>query len=439
MLYSMPIIHMGSCRRVLSGYMGFLRMGTFPVKIHLSRRMSGVSAVHSKASLRLRSRQQLSVDVFPENFTKGLPLKMGENRTEDVKEKAFRWCRKSLGGAWNQISKEDLQIKPISGGLTNRLYLCSLPDGTETEENEPFQVLMRVYGEIAQRNDYMLRNSVIFALFSEKKKGPKLYGMYPEGRIEEYIPSRSLKRTELQNLKLSQTIAQKLAFFHTLEMPLTKQPNFLRKQMNEWMVEVERILESSSSHKPCPLVRKLQSFQLRKELLELLSMMDKCSSPVVFSHNDLQEGNILLIEDELDDDKKLTVIDWEYGSYNYRGFDFGNHFCEWTCDYSVEEYPYFSYHPEDYPTVQRQYDFFRDYLLEQNKFLPEPLEMSEDALKQLYREANILAMTSHFFWALWSIIQKEISDIEFGYLEYAVTRFEGYFTKKASNKKEGLI
>lgn len=47
---------------------------------------------------------------------------------------------------------------------------------------------MRVYGEIAQRNDYMLRNSVIFALFSEKKKGPKLYGMYPEGRIEEYIP-----------------------------------------------------------------------------------------------------------------------------------------------------------------------------------------------------------------------------------------------------------
>jgi thiamine kinase-like enzyme len=29
-------------------------------------------------------------------------------------------------------------------------------------------------------------------------------------------------------------------------------------------------------------------------------------------------GNILLIEDELDDDKKLTVIDWEYGSYNYR-------------------------------------------------------------------------------------------------------------------------
>ncbi|XP_061166717.1 choline/ethanolamine kinase-like [Saccostrea echinata] len=368
-----------------------------------------------------------------------LRWKMGENRMEDVNEKAFRWCRKSIGGAWARISKEEIDIKPISGGLTNRLYLCCLPDGTETEESEPSQVLMRIYGEIAQRNDYMLRNSVIFALFSEKKKGPKLYGMYPEGRIEEYIPSRSLKRIELHDTKLSQHIAKKLAFFHTLEMPLTKQPNFLRKQMNEWLSEVEKILESASTKNPCPLVGRLQSFHLRKELLELLSIMGNCHSPVVFSHNDLQEGNILLIEDEPDEDKRLTVIDWEYGSYNYRGFDFGNHFCEWSCDYSCEEYPYFSYHPEDYPSTQRQYEFFRNYLVEQTKNLPVPVEINEDTLKQMYKEANIFAMTSHFFWALWSIVQLEISDIEFGYLEYAVTRLEGYFAKKESNAKEGLI
>lgn len=48
----------------------------------------------------------------------GLPStsrKMGENRirAEDVKSKAFRWCKKSIGGAWTRISKEDLEIKPI--------------------------------------------------------------------------------------------------------------------------------------------------------------------------------------------------------------------------------------------------------------------------------------------------------------------------------------
>ena len=33
----------------------------------------------------------------------------------------------------------------------------------------------------------------------------------------------------------------------------------------------------------------------------------------------------------------LHLIDFEYGAYNHRGFDFGNHFNEWAgfdCDYA---------------------------------------------------------------------------------------------------------
>lgn len=36
--------------------------------------------------------------------------------------------------------------------------------------------------------------------------------------------------------------------------------------------------------------------------------------------------------------EKLYFIDFEYGSYNYRGFDIGNHFNEYAgydCDYSL--------------------------------------------------------------------------------------------------------
>jgi thiamine kinase-like enzyme len=46
----------------------------------------------------------------------------------------------------------------------------------------------------------------------------------------------------------------------------------------------------------------------------------------------------MMFDEERDD---LFFIDYEYGCYNYRGFDFGNHFCEWTLDYTVEEYPLF--------------------------------------------------------------------------------------------------
>ena len=77
-------------------------------------------------------------------------------------------------------------------------------------------------------------------------------------------------------------------------------------------------------------------------------------SPVVFCHNDLQEGNILLretqdIEPSAKDSGKilnkkknnLVIIDYEYCSYNYRGFDFANHFCEWIFDYTNQSPPYF--------------------------------------------------------------------------------------------------
>ncbi|MCH86190.1 kinase superfamily protein, partial [Trifolium medium] len=49
----------------------------------------------------------------------------------------------------------------------------------------------------------------------------------------------------------------------------------------------------------------------------------------------------------------LYLIDYEYASYNYRGFDIGNHFAEYAgfeCDYSL------------YPNMNEQYHFFRHYL-----------------------------------------------------------------------------
>lgn len=40
--------------------------------------------------------------------------------------------------------------------------------------------------------------------------------------------------------------------------------------LNRWMDEVERILQKSASEEFGPFIRKLQTYQLRKELSELL-------------------------------------------------------------------------------------------------------------------------------------------------------------------------
>ena len=88
-------------------------------------------------------------------------------------------------GCGNACQLENF-VNDFSGGLTNYLYLCSLPDNVQAPDNQPRIVLLRVYGDIASK--FVVENSVIFALMSEKRLGPKLYGMNVQARLEEYIP-----------------------------------------------------------------------------------------------------------------------------------------------------------------------------------------------------------------------------------------------------------
>lgn len=72
--------------------------------------------------------------------------------------------------------------------MSNYLYLVSLPDGMLPVRSEPMEVLLRIYGQISKSTlDFLVHNSVVFALLAERKLGPKPYGMYHDGRIEEYI------------------------------------------------------------------------------------------------------------------------------------------------------------------------------------------------------------------------------------------------------------
>lgn len=49
---------------------------------------------------------------------------------------------------------------------------------------------MRIYGRThgEQALETVLTDTVVFTLLSERKLGPKLHGIFPGGRIEQYIP-----------------------------------------------------------------------------------------------------------------------------------------------------------------------------------------------------------------------------------------------------------
>ena len=118
------------------------------------------------------------------------------------------------------------------------------------------------------------------------------------------------------------------------------------------------------------------------EVMDAQALCDSTHSPVVFCHNDLLSGNILLLggstENAVEDmaDLPVQLIDFEYGCYSFRGFDWGtlpsmephisslcspstahctagNHFNEWAgfdCEW------------EHFPTQREQEVFLRAYL-----------------------------------------------------------------------------
>ncbi|XP_014380536.1 choline/ethanolamine kinase [Alligator sinensis] len=318
-----------------------------------------------------------------------------------------------------------------SGGLSNLLYKCTLPDHILSMGDEPRQVLLRVYGAILQGVDSLVLESVMFAILAERALGPRLYGVFPQGRLEQYIPSRRLRTEDLRDPYISGEIAVKMSRFHGMVMPFNKEPKWLFGTMEGYLNQIAEL--TFAEEVQLKKLNHLKAYNLQEEMRSLRELLESTPSPVVFCHNDVQEGNILLLSGrEASSTDKLMLIDFEYSSYNYRGFDIGNHFCEWVYDYTHDAWPFYKASMENYPSRQQQLHFIRHYLSEDSGQHGDTTHEEQACIEEeMLTEVNRFALASHFFWGLWSILQAKISTIEFGYLDYAQSRFEAYFQQKA--------
>ncbi|XP_023029482.1 choline/ethanolamine kinase isoform X2 [Leptinotarsa decemlineata] len=345
----------------------------------------------------------------------------------EMRELTARICRDYLHGAWKRVNSKNIGFKHISGGLSNLLYHVSLPDNLLTDpktQDEPKEVLIRVYGQTHGEGaiESLITESVIFTLLSERGLGPKLHGIFPGGRIEEYINARPLLNRELADQRLSVLIAQKMASIHSMEVPLHKEPDWLWNTLGRWLKTCIAIPTSNIPECARVLFEKTD-FKAERNWLKHRLEAEDC--PVYFCHNDLQEGNILLSRDaDLDNNNEqpeLVIIDFEYCSYNYRSFDIANHFAEWVYDYTEPNHPFYKEDWSKYPSEKQRMEFIRAYLDESG---------SRENPKKVLREVEVFSLASHFFWAIWAFINAETSNIPFGYWEYACARLNTYYKLK---------
>ncbi|KAL3702428.1 hypothetical protein R1sor_020450 [Riccia sorocarpa] len=328
----------------------------------------------------------------------------------DVPDEAYTVLHK-LAENWTGIcDNHNVCLKPLKGAMTNEVFECHWP--TENKREKPRRVLLRVYGESAElffrREDEILT----FEKMSHHRQGPRLLARFSTGRVEEFLNARTLTAADLRNTEITDQIAIKLREFHSLDMPGQAEP-MIWNRLRMWLGKALELASPSQT-------KEFRLNQLDEEIRELEQMLRKSGEKIGFCHNDLQYGNMMMEEDSF----CLTIIDYEYASFNPVAFDIANFFCEMAADYHTEAPHLLDY--SKYPDYDSRRRFVAAYLRASG-------EKTEEAeIEALVEEAEIYRLPSHLQWGLWGLISTQTSDIDFDYLEYARQRFQQYYLVKST-------
>lgn len=114
--------------------------------------------------------------------------------------------------------------------------------------------------------------------------------------------ARPLATNELSDPKISTKVAEKMAKIHSLSIPVSKEPDWLWITMERWLLNYEDVMKTYTTKNvdELEIIEAVQKIDFKSELAWLKATVENKKFPVVFCHNDLQEGNILLREQTSD-------------------------------------------------------------------------------------------------------------------------------------------
>jgi ethanolamine kinase len=364
---------------------------------------------------------------------------------------------------WKGAEPSSLAVTKISGGITNLLFRVANPSSAVES------VLVRLYGANTELMIDRRRDTAAFRLLAERGVGPKYWGQFPTGRVEGYIKARPLQPEEMGHPAYAPGIGRALAHMHAVDIPKPHEAHAeepcLWKRLFEWMDLVDELsFPEGEEHKEAALsaicgsggrARMRSEIEWLKTILpmdsdkavpitcdasamgaeevEACALASKFASDVVFCHNDLLSGNIIVRHEEdaslaASAPREVHLIDFEYGSFNFRGWDWGNHFCEYAgFDFDLDKW---------YPaTDEKKHAFLKAYTAKASPELVEVVEKwAPDAQSAFWRElcaqGDRFALSAHCWWGLWAVVQSRWSPIDFDFIGYAKLRWDGGFFKQ---------
>eukprot|EP00048_Salpingoeca_helianthica_P023558 m.25185 g.25185 ORF g.25185 m.25185 type:complete len:331 (+) comp8838_c0_seq1:103-1095(+) len=307
------------------------------------------------------------------------------------------------------VEPSNYSIEILSGGLSNFLFKV---EPIHPHANAIPTSVVRLAAGNASVMKTATAEIAVCSILSERGLGPRLLTLFEEGTVEEFLPGRPLLYDELEQPTIREQIAAAMRVFHTMPpLPLSRSVRLFDNMRSMWRTTIA----SDPAISSLPAVT---GFDVEEEIDWLEGYLRSQPHQVVVCHNDIQENNIIFNEQE----NKLSLIDFEYVSYNFREFDIGNFFCELSILNLHPTPPNFILDPRKYPDAAARRAFVQAYL---------GPDATETEVTTLADTANKFALASHLMWSLWAFGYRT-RPIEFDYVEYATQRIAAYFTHKAA-------
>lgn len=328
--------------------------------------------------------------------------------------------------------------------MTNAVYFVSCPrvEGTRI-------LLLRIYGPssgalISRPKELQ----TLHVLSSKYHIGPRVYGTFENGRVEEHFDATTLTAEDLRDPQISSWIGARMAELHNVDVQDVEEArvedsdwdNAAMQNVPSWLAFAREVLALPGVSADVLRTLDLDTFESQwRQYAHWLQEVESAEgvSRRVFAHNDTQYGNILrlkTLKDGMPEHRQIIVVDFEYAAPNAAAFDIANHFHEWTANYHSDR-PHIL-NPALYPSPAQRRNFHRSYIIHALAASDASSKLSDDEVNEktarLDRQVRIWSPASHAMWAVWGVVQaREMvegkdGEPEFDYLGYAACRMESF-------------
>ncbi len=276
-----------------------------------------------------------------------------------------------------QWEDQELKIDPLTGGITNKLYRVRPSDGGD--------YVVRVYG---QKTDLFIDRDVEaenIRRMASAGIAAKLVKYLPEKNVTivEYIAGSVFKNADFLKIELLEMLIRPIKLTHKAQTRLPKLFDPF-----EGVAQLYQVLTDVSPDYP--------EFDVRGtiDVLERIWGMAKIPhSDYVPCHNDLLADNFIKAEDPERYPEQVYLIDWEYAGMSTPYYDISDMFQEILVPVEIEE------------------KILRIYWEDSN-------------MGEHIRKTDMLKPFPDIYWFLWSLIQLNISGIQFDYYNYGRVKYE---------------